>query len=322
LIAQYLRHLDKQQLTWSRQLKRWQEQGALIISCTPPAQSQLLLFRTDSGWEGMVDLYEWISHVMPERAELAPQAFSADQLETLFIHSARPFESSLEALDYQKIVSHGRVNEESFTRQARPALCTEQGKIWLMKPTKAIKALKAVPATTRNLDLGYLPLSLHFTLGYAQLSLAAVRKIHCGDVLLISHHEYFVTTGGKKIGLYRQTEEQMMIEEYQEDEFYSENDMDDVVHEVMDDKVTQVPRLSSRDKLPVRLTFTLEQRNVTVAELEQLYQGACLSCTPNAQKNVIIRANGIPLAKGELVWIDDRMGVEITAICNEAGNGK
>lgn len=317
MLASHLRPLSQQQLRWKRQINLWQEQGAQMISCCPSAQPLLLAFRTDSGWKGVIDLYEWFSKVMPEAAQLAPQLFSDDQLETLFIYSDRPFDIGLPALNYQSLVSNGRVDHKNFASEAWPALVTAQGTIWLLESAEAVTQQPAI----RALDLSYLPVPLHFELGYSTLSLAAVKKIGCGDLLLIRHQACIVTVNGKKTAYYQQREGEYMLEEYREED-YADDEMDYSEEEASDDDVWQDELTSSRDNIPVRLTFTLEERSVTVAELEQLYQGACLTCTPQAEKNITVRANGMVLAKGELVWVEDRMGVEITSLCHEAGNGK
>ncbi|WP_130833479.1 type III secretion system cytoplasmic ring protein SctQ [[Erwinia] mediterraneensis] len=317
MLADHLRQLSQQQIRWKGQIKAWQEQGAQIIEGCPPGEALLLAFRTDSGWKGAIDLYEWISKVMPDAAQLAPQFFRADQLETLFIHSARPFDSGLPELGYQTLISNGRLDHACFAGKSWPALATAQGTVWLLESAETMPSERVAGAR----DLHDLPVSLHFELGYSTLSLATMKKIACGDLLVIRHQASIVTVKGKKMGFYHQREGQYMLEEYREDEFYTEDERD-FPEEMSEEDEWQDTSLSARDKIPVRLTFTLEERNVTVAELEQLWQGACLTCLPQAEKNITVRANGVALAKGELVWVEDRMGVEITSICHEAGNGK
>jgi type III secretion protein Q len=64
-------------------------------------------------------------------------------------------------------------------------------------------------------------------------------------------------------------------------------------------------------RIPVRLEFVLQQNKLTMGELGQLYSGQVISLTPEAEKQVLVLANGAVLGRGELVQMDDRLGVEI-----------
>jgi type III secretion protein Q len=66
--------------------------------------------------------------------------------------------------------------------------------------------------------------------------------------------------------------------------------------------------------------MVLQQSTLTVAELESFYQGQIIPCHPDAEQNILIVANGTPVAKGELVWVEDRLGIEVKDIYQEAGD--
>jgi len=68
------------------------------------------------------------------------------------------------------------------------------------------------------------------------------------------------------------------------------------------------------DDLPLELSFDLGVRSMTLGELRVLQVGQVLELERPLSEGVHIRANGRWLASGELVEIDGRMAVSITAL--------
>lgn len=69
------------------------------------------------------------------------------------------------------------------------------------------------------------------------------------------------------------------------------------------------------DAIPVRLTFELGERHLTLGELRQLQPGETFDLErPLADGPVIVRANGALLGTGELVEIDGRIGVTLRSV--------
>ncbi len=69
------------------------------------------------------------------------------------------------------------------------------------------------------------------------------------------------------------------------------------------------------DAIPVRLTFELGERHLTLGELRQLQPGQSFDLErPLADGPVIVRANGALLGTGELVEIDGRIGVTLRSV--------
>lgn len=66
------------------------------------------------------------------------------------------------------------------------------------------------------------------------------------------------------------------------------------------------------DAIPVRLTFDLGERTLTLAELRRLQPGETFDLQrPLADGPVMIRANGALVGTGTLVELDGRVGVTI-----------
>ncbi|MBT9431171.1 FliM/FliN family flagellar motor switch protein [Candidatus Sodalis endolongispinus] len=63
--------------------------------------------------------------------------------------------------------------------------------------------------------------------------------------------------------------------------------------------------------LPLTLEFILQRRYLSLGEIQQFRQGKVLKLDPEGEKHIEIRANGHLLALGELVQLEDRLGVEL-----------
>ncbi len=68
------------------------------------------------------------------------------------------------------------------------------------------------------------------------------------------------------------------------------------------------------EQVPVRLTFDLGERSLTVAELRALKPGFTFDLGRDVRRAVTIRANGQPVGEGELVDIDGILGVAVTSL--------
>lgn len=69
------------------------------------------------------------------------------------------------------------------------------------------------------------------------------------------------------------------------------------------------------DAIPVRLTFDLGERSMTLGELRRLQPGEIFTLDrPLDAGAVIVRANGAPVGSGELVEVDGRIAVTIRTL--------
>ncbi|HEY5892246.1 MAG TPA: type III secretion system cytoplasmic ring protein SctQ [Chthoniobacterales bacterium] len=74
---------------------------------------------------------------------------------------------------------------------------------------------------------------------------------------------------------------------------------------------------SSLDELPIRLSFTVGEVEMTLGELRQLQPGFTFELNRPASQPVVVRAQGQTIGSGEIVRIGDMIGVRLTEI---AGN--
>ncbi|CNF34933.1 FliM/FliN family flagellar motor switch protein [Yersinia kristensenii] len=308
MIHYHLRYYSARELVLRQNIKAWRKQGFDLRQQIAPGR-HLLHFVSDSGWEGIIDLEDWFSKKMPQSAELASASWSIDHLETLFVNSSRPIEGLPQELEYQHLESKGRV-PPSFIEADQFACLTSQGRVWLHElPLHA-------PAQTdmSQYDVSHLPVRIQFQVGISKISIALLKQVQKGDVLLINLQHSIVVTEESMLGQFIRLEEGFMFDENQYVDM-----SDDETLQVLDSE--PLPNaLTALSSVKVKLGFVLQQTTISIAELEAFCSGKVLVCQPEVENNMLITANGVTIAKGELVRIEDRLGVEIKEMYQEVGN--
>src|ERR1700735_222248 len=70
--------------------------------------------------------------------------------------------------------------------------------------------------------------------------------------------------------------------------------------------------------VPIDLTVEIGRTRMTVGETLELRQGSILTLNRMAGEPVDLLVNGTPIARGEVVVIDEQFGVRITAVVGQA----
>lgn len=73
------------------------------------------------------------------------------------------------------------------------------------------------------------------------------------------------------------------------------------------------PEAPATDGLPVDISLELDTTQISLNELNRLTAGAVLPFSKDLPKTVRLIANGAPFAEGELVQLDEQVGVRLTA---------
>ncbi|HOB86166.1 MAG TPA: FliM/FliN family flagellar motor switch protein [Bacillota bacterium] len=76
--------------------------------------------------------------------------------------------------------------------------------------------------------------------------------------------------------------------------------------------------IRSFEKVPVTLSAELGKTQLKVRDLIKLEQGSLIKLDKLADESVVLLANEVPLAYGEVVVINDRFGVRITAFISDS----
>lgn len=312
MIRHHFRHYSTNELLGRQQILAWVKEGFEVQQNMPPGK-RLFQFTSDTGWEGIIDLQSWFASVMPQSAKMASRCWSVNQLETLFVSCERPLEGLPAELDYQRMESKGNIDNTQIVNSMY-SLLTPQGRVWISKMPRFTPIINE----QERILLDYVPVDIQFEIGHSAISVTLLRQVHQGDLLLISIKKNLIINNQAVIGSFVYGEEGFMFKEDNEEmlsDAYEEEALGD--ESVNSDSERLIPC----DKISVRLGFVLQQKKLSISQLESLYQGEVLPCQIDAEKNVTITANGAAIARGELVWIEDRMGVEIKELYQEASDG-
>ncbi len=144
------------------------------------------------------------------------------------------------------------------------------------------------------------PLQIGFEAGYACLKPEDVKSLAADDVII---PEEWTWPQSVKAVIWHGSGRHFSAD------CKAENGTAILTSPLMDDKAMEntEPR-----ELELRLTFELEQRLITLAELEALTEGYTFALKCDNESPVTIRANGMSIAQGRLVDINGTLGVQIT----------
>lgn len=304
MISSHLRRTIAQQSNLYQLQQYWKDRGVVQIAANLPVEGMLLKFKVAGTWEGIIDLDEWFINVMPDSARLASRAFSRNQLKELFVNCTVPFTPPHPEWVYENVEAElCDISDFQFIETC-VAILGDTGKIWIVKwpyPDEDNWLKKK-----NRPDMSQLPITINFELGRSHIRLALLRQLAEGDVVLINNISSDAVIHSKVVGTYQKIEGNIMFTQYEET-YEKESGIE----------TESSPTLTARDSIPVQLTFILEQRTVTLAEVENMYRGDVIPYEVNQEKQVIISANGVHIAKGELIWLGESLGIEVTELFNE-----
>jgi len=171
---------------------------------------------------------------------------------------------------------------------------------------------RAEPAGN-GLDLDAVPVRVGARLGWTDLPASELRGLRPRDTIFLDHYlvspegELWLTAGGQGLRVRREQSSYLVTQGWTS-------------------LMTETPQLPAdaesgasapfdMDAIPVRLTFELGERQLTLGELRLLQPGETFDLErPLADGPVIVRANGALVGTGELVEIDGRIGVTLRSL--------
>lgn len=299
-----LRRIDEGLLRLTLAADAWQARGwSASLEYLPRMGSWIRVQDTAHTWQGWVEPGMWLEGAAHELASLACCADSEQLAARLFTVTATPLHLPMPELRYDVLdvgaPIDGAALPEAMLLKVRAAECP----VWLTR----VPEVRA----TMPLDVSGVCFSLDVEIGRSPARLATLRSIRRGDVLIVRDVKRRLSCAGSVIGGYQQEEGSGMLETYLHDEI--EDMMPERAREGDDfgDMAATSGGATSLAQLPVELVFVLQRERMTLAELEQLGRTRVLALQPCAEQHVEVRANGTLLARGELVQLDGRLGVEI-----------
>lgn len=168
------------------------------------------------------------------------------------------------------------------------------------------------PATGNGLPAGALPVRVRAVLGATTLGASQLRSLAARDVVLLD--TYAVDAQG---GLWLDAGQGQGVRvRAEQDHYVVTHGWTRFMTQTADTEPATVPAEPlALDDIPVRLTFDLGEREVTLAELQRLQPGTTFALQrPLDDGPVMIRANGALVGTGTLVEIDGRVGVMVAAL--------
>ncbi|WP_048439644.1 type III secretion system cytoplasmic ring protein SctQ [Caenimonas sp. SL110] len=171
--------------------------------------------------------------------------------------------------------------------------------------------LRDQPAIANEDDWKELPVRLSLVAGWVDLSASALRSVALHDVVLLdecllSQDNRLMVLVGPRLGVLCSL---------------AGNELEVLqgVREMMADVDDSVAASSGLiDDVPVRLTFDLGEREISLGDLRSLQPGYLFNLGRDPKSTVSIRANGRLIGNGELVDIEGRVGVSVLNFSLEA----
>jgi type III secretion protein Q len=167
-------------------------------------------------------------------------------------------------------------------------------------------ALREHPIEPSDASWDALPVRIRLLIGWVDLHAPAISALEAGDVVVLD--ECLYSQGSH---LLMQLAPSLAIECRLEGH---ELHVIQGVHEIMSEPEHAPESSGALDGIPVRLTFDLGEREMTLGDLRTLQPGYVFNLGRDPRSSVCIRANGSVIGDGELVDIEGRIGVSVLRV--------
>lgn len=303
MIKNYFPIKSHKEINLKQLLITWQKKGISQKRFPLPNGELLLSFSTNKNWKGIIDLREWLELIKPDLSDLSMYAWKFDELETLFLNSYTLNEFLPSELEFNTLYSNGKVNcNDSDYKNIIAMLKTDYGNIWIHDIDNNLNHVNKL----EKYKCEHIPVELILRMGFSNITVLTLNKANVGDILFVNQQTHDVVIQNKVIGHFTNDNGIYMINT----NFYNDN-IDDTINDD-NNLIESSDQLSSKGDIPITLEYILQKNKIPLSELESIFQGKVLPCDLAAENNIKIVANGVLIAKGNIIWIEDRLGVEIT----------
>ncbi|WP_350262609.1 FliM/FliN family flagellar motor switch protein (plasmid) [Pantoea sp. BJ2] len=269
------------------------------------------VFSDANGLSVIVDLRSWMQKEWLTASGLSSEKLSAGDIRDCFHYSDSVCVVNIDEQSTVKLQDHHPADESVFLRDNLPQIATSLGTGWILAlPDTRISADDNIESLFPDLTF-----NLRLVLGESKLKLKHIKTLNVEDVLLISTLREDIVCDEKIIGKYFSEGDEFMTSSLYEDM----NEFDDLTDIT---KVSEPYNQRGIDNLKVNLEFIVHQKQVSLKELLKLAPGEALGIGTGGLKSVSIHANGALLGKGELVWLEGQMGVEIQELYSGVSDGE
>ena len=287
-----LRYLDDSAWRQRQALTRLMLAGHSARLVAADERQRYLRLRVEAGgwgFDALLALESWLGANAPELAMLAWDTADQDYLLDLFSAATPTLNWPLASLG----AAQTRALELCGARGPMLALDSPLGEVLCADLPPALW-----PAPGLAPWCAALPLRLDVLLGRQILRPALLAEIAQGDVLLLANHQPQLACNGRALFSYTLQEEHIMVQPH------------------FNLAASSLPASDAQglEQVPLAVEFVLQEIHLTLGELGAIAPGQVLRLNPDAERNVVLRANGIVLARGELVELDQQLGIEIHSI--------
>ena len=148
-----------------------------------------------------------------------------------------------------------------------------------------------------------------FQLGNSEMSFSLLKTLSLGDIVLIDSIDFSLVIGEKKWMCYQWQEGENAV-------VLDEKLLTDEIKKEEPTKNTGIAlqeniELRSIKAIPVTVSFLLSSKILPLEEIEELAPGQKIILPDNTSRHITLIANGVAIAQGELIKIDERFAVEI-----------
>ncbi|MDF9777801.1 FliM/FliN family flagellar motor switch protein [Pseudomonas baetica] len=294
--ALQLRRINARAHAAAQAIRRWQSADVDAGSGHPPGQSGYLCFRASGEggeWRGLIDARDWLHRSLPGLRSLLSVECSLMNIAELFRAVPQPLLLEVDDLHYRQISDVDGVLPGQLPPQELPWLDTPRGRLWLTRLPPARAASRPLDADSWLSDL---PLRLELMLGSSHLRHGI--RLKAGDVLRIIQRSQRCYLGHQCLGAFTFTEQGIhMLSTATDAQSTADSDPD-----------------FDLGALPVRLEFLLATREIDLATLSRIIAGQLIPLADNAVRHIEVRANGKPVARGELVQLQEQLAVELLEV--------
>ncbi|WP_149534875.1 YscQ/HrcQ family type III secretion apparatus protein [Escherichia albertii] len=291
-----LRHIDRDKHALEITCKNWKASGEDAEMLIPEINTKWLPVADEhgkwSGWVSLREIFQLIDHKLAGMA-IMPDAerFISEWVQL----TEKPLKLNLPELEYQHLCA-GQVFDGVLTHShSMIKLWTGELNLWVERVATCRYDSFAI------INRSQLSWPVNFIIGVSKTTVGLINQIRLKDILLITSRKAYVSIYNRDICELTYPEELMMYDSYENDKDIETNDYGDDVE------------INSIDNLPVKVEFVLESKVFTLREVEALCESKIISVTPENEKNIEIRINGVTAGHGELVEIDNKLGVIINS---------
>ncbi|OUF85238.1 YscQ/HrcQ family type III secretion apparatus protein [Escherichia coli] len=273
-----LRKVNGNTHSFETTFQNWKENGEDVALLMPEFSAKWLPIAEESGsWSGWVLLRELFPLISAELAGMALMPETERLIVEWLSLSSTPLNLKYPELKYNRLCV-GKVFDGVLS-PAQPLIRIWTGElnIWLDKVT--VCQYENAP----TLDKKSLYWPIHFVIGFSKTKICDL--IYPEELKMVDHFEY--------------------EEDFETDDF----DIKKSEIEINDENDYQ--QINSFEDLPVKIEFVLGKKIMNLYEIDDLCAKRIISLLPEAEKNIEIRVNGALTGYGELVEVDDKLGVEI-----------